>query len=809
MNLLTISKMKRLTLWNILWAAAFILILPAAALTPAEQADHFHARGVAAEARGEPEVAGRCYELALRASPGHPATREKLRALGKKKADDLVALGAAAEAKGDLQTANLQYVLALQASPGHGEAEKKTAALKAKMGPEFKEGGELILAEKLRRIVIPVINFEDNTVAEAVDFLYRRSRDLDTAEPDPAKKGVNIVIRKLRGGDSDTTDPGRLRIRELRLRNVPLEQCLKYICEQTKLRYSVDSHAVTLHSINNSKQSVSPPPLKPTPPAPVDSIPAWTSTDGKEIKAWFVRVEGAAVVARGVDGRELKIPVARLSDKSKAQAKVFAEVAADVLLHYDFSDSSGTTVADRSGNGRHGTLAGFADTNAGAGDTNLSGWMKDGALRFDGQNDSVSTPLAVKDLGTGGYTLEAVVSHLNPQSSWAPVIAVDATSYRTPGVIDLGKIGAGNWTSHATALSSRHNGTTEAATFSTHPTSIGDGRLHHVAAVYDPEVSEIRLYFDHLLIERKESTGSLNRVGPSALGNLRFLIGANGWAPSERWFGPISEVRIAKRALSPGQFLPNPNPLTATPPAPKHRWSFSGDLKDSIGGAHGTLIVSRRPEARARFSEGQLDLSLNRGERSVAPARDAYVDLPNGILKKLGGRLSFEIWCTQTEWATFANTFRFEKSATEGEAVDAPRPAIYRSISIQQRRFGNDLHGLVDVVKEAWVADAKFDLAAGKEHHFALVLDPDSPGTAPGGTLSLYLDGYLVAASSLPAGFLDDFEDNNNWLGRGCASDPMFIGYYNEFRLYDKALTADEVLASYLAGPDAEIGAKP
>jgi general secretion pathway protein D len=125
--------------------------------------------------------------------------------------------------------------------------------------------GVAYITEKLRRIVIPRIDFEDTTVEEAIDFLRLRASELDTTELDPAKKGVNFVIRRPRpgagGGAVDAgadplgggaelpavgSDPGTLRVRELRLRNVPLAVALKYICDQTKLRYKVDDFAVTL-----------------------------------------------------------------------------------------------------------------------------------------------------------------------------------------------------------------------------------------------------------------------------------------------------------------------------------------------------------------------------------------------------------------------------------------------------------------------------------------------------------------------------------------------------------------------------------
>ncbi|WP_367871310.1 Amuc_1098 family type IV pilus outer membrane protein [Luteolibacter sp. Populi] len=120
--------------------------------------------------------------------------------------------------------------------------------------------GTQYILEKLRDITIPIIDFEDTSVEEAIDFLRLRSRELDVKETDPSRKGINFVVRKPRAGasgdaalDADaagglgaTADPGALRIKELRLRNVPLAEALKYICDATRLRYKVDEYAVTL-----------------------------------------------------------------------------------------------------------------------------------------------------------------------------------------------------------------------------------------------------------------------------------------------------------------------------------------------------------------------------------------------------------------------------------------------------------------------------------------------------------------------------------------------------------------------------------
>src|SRR5690606_32783304 len=97
------------------------------------------------------------------------------------------------------------------------------------------DGGESAgvsyITQKMRTIVIPEIDFENVTVEEAVDFLRQKSVEFDTLELDPAKKGVNFIIRRPRStapaadrsAPADTLaaapDPGTINIPQLRVRN--------------------------------------------------------------------------------------------------------------------------------------------------------------------------------------------------------------------------------------------------------------------------------------------------------------------------------------------------------------------------------------------------------------------------------------------------------------------------------------------------------------------------------------------------------------------------------------------------------------
>lgn len=102
--------------------------------------------------------------------------------------------------------------------------------------------GRAYIEKKLDAIIIPMVKAEDTSLEEMIDFLRARSKELDS-EPDVARKGVNFVIRKPRGG-TNGADPGSKRL-TLDLKKVSLRQAFDEICAQTDLAYKVDDFAVT------------------------------------------------------------------------------------------------------------------------------------------------------------------------------------------------------------------------------------------------------------------------------------------------------------------------------------------------------------------------------------------------------------------------------------------------------------------------------------------------------------------------------------------------------------------------------------
>ncbi|WP_367873754.1 STN domain-containing protein [Luteolibacter sp. Populi] len=105
-------------------------------------------------------------------------------------------------------------------------------------------------------IIIPIIDFEDTSVEEAIDFLRLRSFELDP-DADPTRKGISFVVRKPRGEvaalDEDAAGglgvrevPGALRIKELRMRNVSLWDALHRVADETGLRVEISDRGILL-----------------------------------------------------------------------------------------------------------------------------------------------------------------------------------------------------------------------------------------------------------------------------------------------------------------------------------------------------------------------------------------------------------------------------------------------------------------------------------------------------------------------------------------------------------------------------------
>jgi len=106
---------------------------------------------------------------------------------------------------------------------------------------EIAESGNVLIEQKLNRIIIPSLEFRDARLVDVIDFLIAKSQELDAQEPDPAKKGISIVVDP--SGSLNGQDPSQLPV-TVRLSNIPMAGALKYVTQLVGMKYRVDEYAV-------------------------------------------------------------------------------------------------------------------------------------------------------------------------------------------------------------------------------------------------------------------------------------------------------------------------------------------------------------------------------------------------------------------------------------------------------------------------------------------------------------------------------------------------------------------------------------
>ncbi|ELS51513.1 family 43 glycosylhydrolase [Streptomyces viridochromogenes] len=198
--------------------------------------------------------------------------------------------------------------------------------------------------------------------------------------------------------------------------------------------------------------------------------------------------------------------------------------------------------------------------------------------------------------------------------------------------------------------------------------------------------------------------------------------------------------------------------------------------RDSSGhGYHGTYV--RTPDFGTGVDGGSFRMSGGSSSSTTSP----YVRIPNGVLKNAD--------------SVTVSTYAKWKGGDNWQWLFGLGPDSNRYLFASPSNGSAKLYSAI--TKASWSAESKLTagsrLTPGEWRHVTVTLD----GTT--GTAVLYADGIEAARTTgvtiKPSELYDANKDHSGYIGRSLYSaDPYFGGEVDDFRVYDRALTAAEVL---------------
>jgi len=298
-----------------------------------------------------------------------------------------------------------------------------------------------------------------------------------------------------------------------------------------------------------------------------------------------------------------------------------------------------------------------------------------------------------------------------------------------------------------------------------------DGLPHHMVCTVDD--TELAFYIDGVLI----GTAALDPPGNSiaGLGTDVARIGKGVYGVDPLWAGSVEELGIYNRALSLAEVQANyaagPQKVGPAPVDPGTEGlmvhlpldtASRGVTQDSSdNNRDGTLY------GNPTFVEGVVVMAL--GFDGV----DDYVD--TGYTEDLAA------W-TMSAWV-------MSPAAPSG---DAPSGPVHREKNYQFNwNHSNETFRASAALRVGgtWYAAKYEPLEANTWYHLAATYD--------GEELKAYRDGVLITTNDVPSG-PPDAESGTLKLGRHATAAQYFTGTVDEARIYNRALSAEEVL--FLAG---------
>jgi len=443
--------------------------------------------------------------------------------------------------------------------------------------------------------------------------------------------------------------------------------------------------------------------------------------------------------------------------------------------YWSFNEGTSTIAGDFSGNGNNGILTAMANP-----PTATSGWTnqgkRGGALNFDGVNDYVDlNPSLGNGLDIPGpFTVSAwtktlklgvhqtIVSKHNNGSDANYLIWIDDLGYfqvyAAPGGISTDL--------RADSLPVQVN------------------TWYHVVEVWDGSL--LRLYVNGI-----EPKAAVSGSGAVVVTTKQVAIGRSSVAGNNPHTGLIDDVRIYNRALSAAEVKAlYQSGAAAINSSQNNRlkdglvglWSFNG------GDMNGNTAYDRSGNNNnGTLTNGPTRAIGKIGQALSFDGADDYVDVGTGPSVKGLAQYTISMWIRPSSFPINANPY--------GEFTNAGTHRIILTMEAATsiRIFGKALDG--DAAGNFVRCNSGFTLVANNWYHIVAIFDSISD------IHSIYLMGSLCNSNSVVVSAVSNTVPSASIkIGSTATPSSYFPGLIDDVRVYNRALTPEEVKQLYLMG---------
>ncbi len=449
----------------------------------------------------------------------------------------------------------------------------------------------------------------------------------------------------------------------------------------------------------------------------------------------------------------------KIYSSAKSAAEVAEAYAADTakadstVAYWDFEDIEGTTLSDKSGNGHNGTISGAV--------TSVSGRMGDG-VQFSESGDLITVPHSA-DFNFTETDSYSISLWMKPTDTAAQQCVINKGRQSSNGSYN------GLWVQHNQILYSSgfYNDGTSTTYYDVRYSTTQANVWYHVVMVQDAELGKSLLYVNGELAGEKTYTRAVTGTDNLLMGN----VWANGSSP---FAGILDEVRIEKRAMGSAEVSLAYDTVVGNDLA--FYYSFDDVTEttvpdSSLGKNDGTVVGT--PTVQGNGKVGNAMFITDDGDGFTVSDKDEF-DFAATDSYTLTAWIKADSF---GGWRSIVNKNRAEASQYFGLFLNGSSLTYAMGV---QTVGGN----------KAWPA-LSATITAGEWYHVALVQDGES------GKCYLYLDGELKASMDAAYGF----SGSTAWEigGRLSESKEYFKGGIDELKLYNLAVSADEIKSEYEA----------